>query len=92
MERGFADHAAASLQSAAFTFSDRARLLSRAQQLGIPRFRANLILALEQHRLDPARVTPSQIKDNPAGWLGNLLVIVCAEAAIVGLFVWACRL
>jgi len=59
VERGFAEHAASKMQSFGFTFSDRIALLDTAETLGISRFRANLILAMQENRA-PARAAAKQ--------------------------------
>jgi hypothetical protein len=91
IEQKFADHAASRLRSGVFTFTDRMELLKTAESLGISRFRANLIVALEQHRIDPHHAGLRTSGTSPSRWLPHILAIVAVEAAVVGLFVLALR-
>jgi hypothetical protein len=92
VERGFADHSADCLRAGDLSFSARLHLLNMGEKLGIPRFRANLIIALEQHRIEPRRMSPKSSLKKTRSMLPQLLAIVILEAAVVGLFVWACIL
>jgi hypothetical protein len=55
--------------------------------MGISRFRANVILAMHEHRTVRASV-PSQSKP----FAPPLLAILAVEAAVVCLLVWICTL
>jgi len=86
-ENEFAVAAAAKLQPFGFTFSDRIKLLDLAERSGISRFRANLILALHEHK---ARRPTT---DLPAGSISpSLLVVFAIEAVVVLAFAWICTL
>jgi hypothetical protein len=90
IEQGFADYAATKLQPFGFTFCDRVKLLDSAERLGITRFRANLILALQEHHA-PARSTAAPVVPRRSV-APSLLVILCLELAIVAGLVVACHL
>jgi hypothetical protein len=82
IEQGFADYAATKLQPYGFDFCDRVKLLDSAEQLGITRFRANMILALQEHHAPARRVAPSEVPGKSV--MPSMLVILCIEIAIVG--------
>jgi hypothetical protein len=86
VERGFAEHALTKLQPFGFTFSDRAALLDAAEKLGISRFRANLILAMQENTaLQRRSVTPPP---QPASNTPYLLLIVAMEIIGMALLAW----
>ncbi len=87
VEHGFADHVAQRLRNGGFTYSDRIHLIDTAEKIGIPRFRANLILAIEQNR---SGVHPANGPAAASSGISYLLVILAIEIVAVGLFVWMC--
>ncbi len=90
IERGFADHAAERLQPFGFSFSDRVRLLDAAERLGISRFRANMILAMQEHHAPARRVAAPE---GPAKSLAPpLIVILFVEMIVVSALVALCAL
>jgi len=86
VEQGFADYAATRLQPFGFTFTDRAKLLASAEQLGINRFRANLILALTEHHCPLRRVAQS-VQQAPQSIAPPMLLILGLEVIAVGIAV-----
>jgi hypothetical protein len=58
----FATQVAAALDGQHLRYSNRLRLIKRAETLGIRRFDANLIIALVQNRAKPAKLI---VKDAP---------------------------
>ncbi len=81
IEQGFADYAATKIQPFGFEFGDRVKLLNSAEQLGITRFRANLILALQEHHAPARRVAAIVAPAKPV--TSSLVLILFIEIAIV---------
>ena len=57
--RGFAGEVSSHIAGKSLRYSDRLKLLARADELGIGRFEANLIIALVQHRF-PERTNANE--------------------------------
>jgi hypothetical protein len=87
-ENEFAVQVAAKLQPFGFTFSDRSKLLDIAERSGIPRFRANVILAMHEHQT--GRQAANDPKNSSAA--PSLLVVLMIEAVVVSALVWLCTL
>jgi hypothetical protein len=89
LERDFAEQIAARLQPFGFTFSDRLRLLDRAERMGISRFRANVMLAMHEHQAGrgPGSAT-ANAPDSSRKPAPSLLFILMAEAVVVVGLVW----
>jgi hypothetical protein len=87
-ENEFAVQVAAKLQPFGFTFSDRIKLLDIAERSGIPRFRANVILAMHEHQT--GRQAANDPKNSSA--TPSLLVVLMIEAVVVSALVWLCTL
>lgn len=72
--RKFAQAVAEELKQGVLRFSSRQQLLSTAEQMGISRFQANLIIAALQHQFPPTSPTyqPQQFRWVP--WLAVVLL------------------
>ena len=86
VERGFAEHAQTKLQSFGFTFSDRVALLNAGEKLGLTRFRANLILAMQENQV-PRNITVTR-SVVPRSLTFPLLLILGTELGIVAVVAW----
>jgi hypothetical protein len=88
LEQAFSDQASACLQPFGFTFSDRVRLLDSAERMGLPRFRANMLLAMREHQ---APVRTSAAPEIPSrSFAPSLLVIFAIEVVVVAGLVALC--
>ena len=90
VERSFAEHASAKLQPFGFLFSDRVRLLDAAEQLGITRFRANMILAMQEHQAPARRFAAPEVPGK--SFAPSLVVILSLELVVVGVLIALCAL
>ncbi len=86
-ELKFIEQVAARLQPFGFTFSDRLKLLDSAEQMGIARFRANVILAMHEHQ---AGRRSNPVEQKP--FAPSLLLVLAIEVAVVAGAVWLCTL
>ena len=70
-------------------YSHRAQLIGEAEQRGIGRFEANLIIAAVQHEAGERRASEPVAKPSRSWvWVGPLVAIVATQGAIVGAL-WA---
>jgi hypothetical protein len=83
VEREFLAEISRRLSGEVLRYSERRRLLRRAEGLGIGRFQANLLIATAQHRagtttLDPRRPAPGRLP-----WSVVIGVALIAEAVLL---------
>lgn len=78
--RQFAKMVAAKVERGVLRFSARQRLLSIAEQMGIHRFEANLVIAAVQHQLG---TTASAHQPPQERWASRLLAFVLLQGLIV---------
>ncbi len=88
IEKGFADGVADRVSRGPFTFSDRAALLRAGEQLGLDRFRANLIVAEQQHRMRAVR-RPVPVRRRTGGAAAAVVAAVMVQVAVVAIAMWA---
>jgi hypothetical protein len=85
LEDGFAGYVSERISAGPFTFSDRMEALQSAERIGIPRFKANLIVALTQSAAADRPVGSRPVgRRSPVGAL--LTAVILIEAAIAGIF------
>lgn len=80
----FADHVAAQLDDKLLHYSNRQALLKTAERLGIGRFHANLIIAVEQHQAGEAKIP--DVKLYPVRGRSTLItvaIVLAVQALIV---------
>lgn len=81
--RQFAQMVASQIESGLLNFSDRQRLLSLAETMGIGRFQANLIIAAVQHQTGApiSDLAPSPVKQ--FRWIGAVAAVLAVQGLIV---------
>jgi hypothetical protein len=92
-EQDFIGRIAGKLHPFGFTFSDRVQLLDTAEQLGISRFRANMIMAMLEHQRGPGAAPATHAAARPAAaspMVPSLLIVLAVEIAVVAGLVWIC--
>ncbi|WP_428938114.1 hypothetical protein [Fontivita pretiosa] len=91
----FADEVESALDSEGIlSFSQRQKLLRRARHFGIRPFDANLVIAMVQHRFQPAgppAIRQASHASKSFNWLPTVTVIVVVQSLILAAGWWLLR-
>lgn len=84
----FADEVADALDGRDLRYSQRLRLLKRADHFGIRRFDANLVIAMVQHRMGEVYIPPPEPHRQTSGLLATIAIVAVIQSGILAAGYW----